>query len=1436
LAHADFNPVELTPGSYTQDIVVEAGTVQALPSCINVTAGNGVLLGDNTYYEQGLYARPGLTGGNSGIPLHNTTFTSISNANMTFLMPPDYTTNNELMIDASYTSGTFSFNSSTTATNLAILCSGGGGALTVNYTVTHSDASTETGTLSLLDWFKGGSTVAWGANGRITQTGGYNNYNSSSVNNNPPYLYANTITVSGASPITSITFDTPSGNHGNFLAVSGKASGTAWTPISVGGFNVRAIVPAAFPLTATMDQGTNTAYNGNGLNTWFEQGFDQGISVGLPPSGSIFSSQSQSTHYYQMGNYSSNNAILIDTNHQIANIIPANPTNLYSTFALLTAGGNVGGSSIMTNICILQHQDGVNETNLFYGYDWFNTANSNAIAYKASGRVNMYSRTVNNIGAGTPYLFETYFTLNDAASPVTNIVVKYKTAPNANSTTYIMAVSASAGGVAPIILSGPLPAAQTWYPSQTATFTVSVSGTAPVTNSWLVESNGEYVPLTDGVDANGSTISGSGTTTLTISNLTLADGANYEYVASNAFGQASATALLAVNAGTPVAPIIDSQSPSNTVNILTNHIVSTTFSVTIDTNTPPPFFYQWYSGATAIPNATGASYVNVDTNSTSIYCVITNFVGATTSSPVAVVIFSAPVPSTYASAILAYNPVAYWPLTETNGAIAFDYAGTNDGTYTGGYVLGQGGLPATAGIGANTSVAFDGTNGCVQIPVGRLNITNALTVIAWAQIGSEMTNNANIVGHSDTGYRLFEKGGVPRFADSADINGSASIADGQWHQLVGVSDGTNQYLYVDGQVAGTNSSKASGTTANVLIGGAPDYTNRYFSGNIAQVAILTNALTVAQVAAIYASLDTPPLITSVTPTNPSVDSGNNLTLTANLSGTPATSLQWYYIDNSGNSNNIAGATNATYTIAAAPISYNGYTFGVIAANAYGTNSAGVLLSVQEVAAYLATGGDLSPLNGEAYVGAPVTYTVNAQGSWPISYQWLMDGTPVSGVKGNSYTFPAALGGHTIQVSFTNAQSGGVGVLSSVAVLQGDANPTNITFNTNGLGWQLNTVGAGGVPTLAGNVLELTDNTASEAASAFYGVAQYVGSFTASFTYTGNGSADGAAFILQNSPAGINALGGVGGSLGYAGITNSLALEINLYNGNGENIGIALGTNGIAGAKYGATGPVSVNSGNPIQVGLKWVNGVLTVSLTDTKTLATYATNYTIGSLTPILGGSDLAYIGFSGADGGITSIQTVSDFEFNSGTKVSSNASLTSLAVNPPAGILSNFATNVYLYAVTNYLPNNPVMVTVNNADLTATNTLLFNGANEGGLASGAQSGALILNQGVTNVLVVQVVAQDGVTTNNYTVNVMLQPNQTLFKLTNSVSGGTNLLLTWPVDHIGYRLLMQTNNLSKGVSSNTNDWADVPGAAETNAASITILKTNLNEYYRLVYP
>ena len=181
-----------------------------------------------------------------------------------------------------------------------------------------------------------------------------------------------------------------------------------------------------------------------------------------------------------------------------------------------------------------------------------------------------------------------------------------------------------------------------------------------------------------------------------------------------------------------------------------------------------------------------------------------------------------------------------------------------------------------------------------------------------------------------------------------------------------------------------------------------------------------------------------------------------------------------------------------------------------------------------------------------------------------------------------------------------------------------------------------------MPTFTNNVLTVTDGAGGEASSAFYKTAQYVGgTWTASFTYNSHGGgADGAVFILQTTNA--TALGASGGGLGYAGINNSLAFQINLYNGPG----IALAKNGTSGSYLPAT-PVNPASTNDINVTLNWANGVLSATLTDTGTAATYSTNYTVGSLLPILGGN-VAYIGFSGGDGGVTSVQTISKFQFHS--------------------------------------------------------------------------------------------------------------------------------------------------------------------------------------------
>ena len=73
---------------------------------------------------------------------------------------------------------------------------------------------------------------------------------------------------------------------------------------------------------------------------------------------------------------------------------------------------------------------------------------------------------------------------------------------------------------------------------------------------------------------------------------------------------------------------------------------------------------------------------------------------------------------------------------------------------------------------------------------------------------------------------------------------------------------------------------------------------------------------------------------------------------------------------------------------------------------------------------------------------------------------------------------------------------------------------------------------------------------------------------------------------------------------------------------------------------------------------------------------------------------------------------------------------------------------------------------------------------------------------------------------------------------TNVIASFSNgaLSLSWPLDHVGWRLLSQTNNLANGVSSNTNDWTTVTGSAATNTVIITVDPTKPGGYYRLVYP
>lgn len=74
--------------------------------------------------------------------------------------------------------------------------------------------------------------------------------------------------------------------------------------------------------------------------------------------------------------------------------------------------------------------------------------------------------------------------------------------------------------------------------------------------------------------------------------------------------------------------------------------------------------------------------------------------------------------------------------------------------------------------------------------------------------------------------------------------------------------------------------------------------------------------------------------------------------------------------------------------------------------------------------------------------------------------------------------------------------------------------------------------------------------------------------------------------------------------------------------------------------------------------------------------------------------------------------------------------------------------------------------------------------------------------------------------------------NTTPTNVTFSVSGG-QMTLTWPTDHIGWRLQAQTNSLNVGLSSN---WVDVAGSSATNRVDLPVSTTDGAVFFRLVYP
>ncbi len=462
-------------------------------------------------------------------------------------------------------------------TALSFLCSGGGpDSNTV--TIQYADGTVQGPVpFAVPNWFVNAATYTYPGTPQSTPTCSYaytaaargnpaenqNTYANNTGVTSGSRLWSFDIALSNTSaPATNLIFTagfTQAANgttHADvIISVSGSANAAdnatipntlvltgPFTPIPVSGFNAGFVVANSpqtlaglSPLNAVMDNGTNLAAGGN---TWFEVGWDAAAPTnGFPAHGTVLTSAANPARTYQMpASYHQNSSTLIDTNHQLANITPQTP-GTYTAFSLLTCGASIGSGNKMTNYIILQHSDGINETNVFYCYDWFET--TVPYAYASYERVNIGNssgtagRSVQNLdttgtSAGVPRIFESEFQMLDG-SPVTNIQVGYTTIQgHANWASYIIAVSASTNflPVSQVINYAP---AQNVYAGQSASFNVVPGiGSLPAFQ-WQYTDGATFTNnLPNGASPiPGSTaiISGTTTTNLTIANVGSADAA-----------------------------------------------------------------------------------------------------------------------------------------------------------------------------------------------------------------------------------------------------------------------------------------------------------------------------------------------------------------------------------------------------------------------------------------------------------------------------------------------------------------------------------------------------------------------------------------------------------------------------------------------------------------------------------------------------------------------------------------------------------------------------------------------------------------------------------------------------------------------------------------------------------------------------------------------
>lgn len=291
----------------------------------------------------------------------------------------------------------------------------------------------------------------------------------------------------------------------------------------------------------------------------------------------------------------------------------------------------------------------------------------------------------------------------------------------------------------------------------------------------------------------------------------------------------------------------------------------------------------------------------------------------------------------------------------------------------------------------------------IEVPYApELNPEGPFTVEFWARVTSWGSENRCVVGNissfSAGWWFRQEPGPTPRWIYVQNGGGiymaGGDIASKEWTHLVVTYDGTTVYFYANGEQRWTSTGTVPSlnTGGPLCIGGNPALSEDYFDGNIDELAIYSQALTVDQIRLHYAvgltNIAMPPVPPSVVanPSPASAYAGRTATFSVTADGTTPLSYQWY----KGNTP-IDGATGEILDFTCA-FADNGATYQVVVTNLYG--------SVTSAPAALTVMTDLTLVSSPApitrNVGSKAAFMAVPGGALPVTYQWYKGTAAIPG--------------------------------------------------------------------------------------------------------------------------------------------------------------------------------------------------------------------------------------------------------------------------------------------------------------------------------------------------------------------------------------------------------------------------------------------------------